>query len=58
METPMLYEFVKKTDEIIETEKMKFEKFIHAMAMVAKSPDQEFKILIDKTIEISQATSR
>ena len=54
----MLYEFVKKTDEIIETEKMKFEKFIHAMAMVAKSPDQEFKILIDKTLEISQATSR
>jgi hypothetical protein len=58
METPMLYEFVKKTDEIIETEKMMFEKFIHAMAMVAKSPDQEFKIMIDKTIEISQATSR
>jgi hypothetical protein len=48
----MIYKLVNKTDGGVETEEMKFMKFFHAMARVAKSTDPEFKILIDKTIEI------
>jgi len=48
----MLYEFVKKTNDVIETEEMKFMKFVNAMVLVATNQDPEFKILIDKTIEI------
>jgi hypothetical protein len=48
----MIYELVNKTDGEIETEEMKFMKFFHAMVLVAKNKDPEFKILIDKSIEI------
>jgi len=48
----MLFEFVKKTDDVIETEEMKFMQFMNAMILVAKNQDPEFIILIDKTTEI------
>lgn len=48
----MQYEFVKKNDDVIETEAMKFQKFMKAMEMVAEKADPDFKILIDRTIEI------
>ncbi len=50
---PMYYEFVKKDDDVIETEEMKYKKFMYAMLLVAERADPKFKILIDKTIEIS-----
>jgi len=48
----MLYEFVKKTNDVIETEEMKFMKFVNAVVCVATNQDPEFKILVDKTTEI------
>ena len=48
----MQYEFVKKDNDIIETEAMKFQKFMKAMEMVTEKADPGFNILIDRTIEI------
>jgi hypothetical protein len=48
----MQYEFVKKDDDVIETEEMKFQKFTKAMEMVAEKADPGFNILIDRTIEV------
>ena len=46
-----IYELVRK-DGVPETEEIKFMKFFQAMALVAKSTEPEFTILIDKSIEI------
>ncbi len=48
----MQYEFIKKDDDVIETEEMKFQKFTKAMEMVVEKANPDFNILIDRTIEI------